>query len=532
MAENPKQSTDLLSVEGYRNTLDSMLEGCQVIGFDWRYLYVNDAVARHSCRAKEELLGHTMMEMYPGIENTEMFAVLRDCMENRTPHRVDNEFTFPNGSKGWFELSIQPVPEGIFILSLDITERKLAEQKILEQSRSLDAISRLTRVISSDISLDGVFNAFTHELKGLVSFDRISITLIEGDKVRFLAVSSAIETELKAQTTYPLEGSAAGWVAKHKKTLIEPDLARQRLFSHDDIKLKIGLRSSIYVPLFSKGEVFGSLNLSSSQPNAYGEKERAILEQLATQIAGCIQNAHLYSQERAYRVELERREEEQLEFARAVGHELKTPLTSIIAAAELLSEESQGGVPETQQRLIQNIVHSARSLETNLNELLEATKIETALSLQMLPLNIKGLLERVTEELRPVAKRKKQSLMADLPDSLPLINADAQRLAQVLRNLLMNAVKFTPTGGSITLRTNKQNSHLVVEVQDNGIGIPKEEQAKLFEPYYRAEADRQHFSGLGLGLSLSKQIIELHGGRIWVTSQPGKGSTFAFSLPL
>ena len=122
--------------------------------------------------------------------------------------------------------------------------------------------------------------------------------------------------------------------------------------------------------------------------------------------------------------------------------------------------------------------------------------------------------------------------MADLPDSLPPINADAQRLEQVLRNLLINAVKFTPSGGSITLRTNKQNASLVVEVQDSGIGIPKEEQARLFEPYYRAEADRQHFQGLGLGLSLSKQIIELHGGRIWVTSEVGKGSTFAFSLPL
>ena len=113
-----------------------------------------------------------------------------------------------------------------------------------------------------------------------------------------------------------------------------------------------------------------------------------------------------------------------------------------------------------------------------------------------------------------------------------LLKADAQRLEQVLHNLLMNAVKFTPAGGSITLRANKQNGNLVVEVQDDGIGIPKEEQARLFEPHYRVEADRQHFPGLGLGLALSKQIVELHGGKIWVTSEPGEGSTFAFTLPL
>ncbi|MDP2959803.1 MAG: MEDS domain-containing protein, partial [candidate division Zixibacteria bacterium] len=112
------------SEERYRLTLDNMLEGCQVIGFDWRYLYVNDAVAKHGRRAKEELLGYTMMEMYPGIEKTELFAVLRRCMEKRISVRMQSEFIFPDGDKGWFELSIQPVPEGIFILSQDITERK------------------------------------------------------------------------------------------------------------------------------------------------------------------------------------------------------------------------------------------------------------------------------------------------------------------------------------------------------------------------------------------------------------------------
>jgi PAS domain S-box-containing protein len=120
------------SQERYRGTLDNMLEGCQIIGFDWRYLYVNDAVAKHGRHIKEELLGHTMMEMYPGIENTEMFAELRSCMEKRTSHRMENEFTFPEGSKGWFELSMEPVAEGVLVLSSDITERKRAEETLQE----------------------------------------------------------------------------------------------------------------------------------------------------------------------------------------------------------------------------------------------------------------------------------------------------------------------------------------------------------------------------------------------------------------
>jgi len=116
------------SRDRYRHTLDSMLEGCQIIGFDWRYLYVNDAAAKHGLRAKEELLGHTMMEIYPGIEKTDMFAALRRCMEDHISSHMENEFVYPDNTKGWFELSIQLVPEGVFVLSADITERKKMEE--------------------------------------------------------------------------------------------------------------------------------------------------------------------------------------------------------------------------------------------------------------------------------------------------------------------------------------------------------------------------------------------------------------------
>ncbi len=117
------------SLERYRSTLESMLEGCQIIGFDWRYLYINETAARQGHLDREALLGHTMPEMYPGIESTELFAVLRRSMEERIALPMENEFVYPDGSRGWFELNIQPVPEGVFILSTDITERKRAEQE-------------------------------------------------------------------------------------------------------------------------------------------------------------------------------------------------------------------------------------------------------------------------------------------------------------------------------------------------------------------------------------------------------------------
>ena len=131
-----------------------------------------------------------------------------------------------------------------------------------------------------------------------------------------------------------------------------------------------------------------------------------------------------------------------------------------------------------------------------------------------------------------MAGKKGQSLTLDIPPSVPMVNADWQRLEQVMFNLATNAIKFTREGGKIQVRLLRKSEELVVEVEDSGIGITEEEQARIFMPYYRVEADRPRFPGLGLGLALSKQLVELHGGRIWVRSKPGKGSTFAFSLPI
>ncbi len=232
-------------------------------------------------------------------------------------------------------------------------------------------------------------------------------------------------------------------------------------------------------------------------------------------------------------VNLEKQDGEWLSFIDTLSHELKTPLTSIIAAAGLLAEELEEKGEETHRKLMQNIMHNANTLETRLAELLDVVKTGGGrLRLKLEPLDIKSLLRGVGWQISPLLQSKGQSLSLNLPDSLPLIQGDGQRLEQVVLHLITNAVKFTPEGGNVALKAEKRGADLVIEVQDNGIGIPKEEQARLFKPYSRLNADRQRHPGLGLGLALAKQVVELHGGRIWVESEPGKGSSFAFTLPL
>jgi signal transduction histidine kinase len=217
-----------------------------------------------------------------------------------------------------------------------------------------------------------------------------------------------------------------------------------------------------------------------------------------------------------------------------LGHELKTPLTSIVASGGLLLEELKKGEAQSPRlRLLENIISATGKLQSRLNELLDMAKMETVgfiLTFELI--DIRPLLRNVVSEFNPVAKEKGQSLTLDVPPSVPMVNGDREHLDQVLLNLISNAMKFSGEGTKIRVKLRQKGPDLVVSIKDNGPGITEEEQMRIFTPYYRLEADRQRFPGLGLGLTVSKHLVEQHGGKIWVESELGKGSTFLFSLPV
>lgn len=237
-----------------------------------------------------------------------------------------------------------------------------------------------------------------------------------------------------------------------------------------------------------------------------------------------------YEQERALREQLEQEMQKRIEFTRALVHELKTPITPVLAAVELLLEEV---LDERLVRLVQNIDRSASNLNQRIDELLDLARGEIdSLELDVEPVDLLPLFQEITNEMVPVAERYGQTLTAELPSEISEVTVDTGRIRQVILNLLNNAFKFTPTGGKIVLKVKEEKGKLIVEVTDNGPGISKEDQKRLFDPYFRRPGDRERLSGLGLGLALAKRLVELHGGEMWMKSTKGKGSTFSFSLPV
>jgi len=245
----------------------------------------------------------------------------------------------------------------------------------------------------------------------------------------------------------------------------------------------------------------------------------------------CMENKleKLYSQEKELRCELESQMKQRIEFTRALVHEIKTPLTALLAASDLLAV---GIKEEPYATLVSNIQLGTLTLDRRIRELLDLARGEVGtLQLKCRPMDLLQLLQEMADYVTPEAAKKQQSLVLDLPPSLPIIQGDRDRLQQVLLNLLNNAFKFTLREGRVTVKARQEDSTLVVEVQDTGPGISKEKQKRLFKPYYKQESDEEQFSGLGLGLALCKTLVQLHGGKIWVESHEANGSTFGFSLP-
>ncbi|HLB48479.1 MAG TPA: HD domain-containing phosphohydrolase [Anaerolineales bacterium] len=283
------------SMERYHRTLDNMLEGCQLIGFDWRYLYVNNAVARQGRRTKEELLGHTMMEVYPGIEATAMFAVLRRCMAERTPSHLENEFTYPDGALGWFELSIQPVPEGLFILSIDITARKRAEEEIERQLRQLRALRQIDLAITGTTNVYLALKTVLEEVTTQLRVDAADILLLNPHThmLEYAAGRGFRSTGIE-RAHMRLGQGHAGRAALEQRSLSISNLAAAQDFIRTPLVAGEDFVAYYALPLVAKGNVNGVLEIFHRAPLNPKQEWLDFFEALAGQAAIAVDNSRLF----------------------------------------------------------------------------------------------------------------------------------------------------------------------------------------------------------------------------------------------
>jgi signal transduction histidine kinase len=238
------------------------------------------------------------------------------------------------------------------------------------------------------------------------------------------------------------------------------------------------------------------------------------------------------------RIEAERRmleivSQHKSEFLANMSHELRTPLNAVIGFSEVLAERMFGDLNPKQQEYVQDILTSGRHLLALINDILDLSKVEAGrMELELAPFDLRAALENSLLLVRERAQRHGLVLELDVDDGVSMVVADERRFRQIMLNLLSNAVKFTPDGGQIRVSAVLREGFVEVAVSDTGMGIPKEDQGLIFEEFRQARGESAgKREGTGLGLTLTKRLVETHGGRIWVTSEPGRGSAFTFTLP-
>ena len=271
---------------------------------------------------------------------------------------------------------------------------------------------------------------------------------------------------------------------------------------------------------------------SKVSENAYRREDLELLARVASAVASSIENARLYAVEQARVAELEAISGMKSEYILAISHQLKTPIAAVKASADMLTE-GQVNSPELRQRLVNAIVRGTDSLDRLVTELTEYGKMQSAtLELHREEADLLSIVADTCDLLHPLIDDKAIHLEVQAPPTLPRVVLDPHRVQQVLSNLLTNAIKFTPTGGEISVRVSRDGDHLLTQVQDNGHGIPEAQQRWVFEAFYGASDTARGPTGSGLGLAIARDLTELHGGTIWLESQEGTGSTFSFTLPL
>jgi signal transduction histidine kinase len=341
-----------------------------------------------------------------------------------------------------------------------------------------------------------------------LSFDPHALTIGVSEKV---PLAQVLHDNKPAE--YERGHSLAGWQTDELLRLFNPE-------------------QLLYLPLSVEQECLGVLAIATRTPRLFTPDIRRLAEIVAKQVAIVIERSRLYERLKSANEKLEQINHLKNEFISMVSHELRTPLTTIKGFVSIVLNEETGPLNDQQRHFLETSDRAIDRLTLLVSDLLDISRIEAGqIKMQLRPISLKEVVQRVAVNFAPQLKVQSLTLTLQLPDPLPLVMADPDRIGQVLDNLLSNALKFTARGG-ITISAVDKGDFVMVSVKDTGSGIAKEEHDRIFDKFYQIKVGSGYPSkGTGLGLAIVKSIVESHRGKIWVESESGSGSDFRFILP-
>ncbi|MEO8168489.1 MAG: ATP-binding protein, partial [bacterium] len=531
----------MLENNQYENILESISGGFFALDNEYRVTYWNRAAELGTGLLAADVIGKNVFDIFPNAAGALLGEKYKLAMDTKTFQSFETAYN-DERFEAWYDIRIYPAQDGLSVFFQDITEKK-------KDQRQKETLIEISKAINASKHLDDLC---VHAAEKIAELFEIPSRLVciylydpKGNEVRLVA-PALFDVEFSQKVVHQRVEAGAelvpARVAYEKKTVTTGFLSNSTaagLFTAEISSLR--LKTLIVVPLIVQDEVQGVLEVMTIKEESFIANELEILSVVANELASGMSRKRLIDELRRKNVELENQTQKTQEasdtlkkFLATFSHELRSPLNSIIGFSDLLTSQFEGLSPEAVQDFMKNINASGKHLQQIINDILDLSKIEAGrMELHIASYPISYFEESINRVLAAQIKEKGILLEFKFSHDFEEIVVDQTRFRQILFNLVSNALKFSSPGGVVSIASQRVGNDLQFEIRDNGVGIKPEELSTLFKPFRQALSSKElNHQGIGLGLAITKKLVELHGGSIWIESEYRQGTVVRFKIPM
>jgi signal transduction histidine kinase len=431
----------------------------------------------------------------------------------------------------WRRVLLSAVVAGAVAVTVHRLVRDVESQHRRERERTRAVIESQAHIAAAGLDARSAMERIAQRATELTGGTGAVVEMVDGEDLVYTVATGALEPFVSSRVKRA--SSLSGLAIARDEVLLCDDAEEDDRVDREMCR-RVGLRSMVVVPLRAQREVLGVLKVAAGVPNAFDDTHVETLEVLANVMSSALADAEAYGRVAAANERLLELDRMKDTFVATVSHELRTPLASILLSAEMLADGDAGPLTPEQTMLVATLERNSMRLLGEIENLLAISRIEAgSFTSRLAPMELEPVLRAVADSLRPIAGAADVTLDVQCSGELGEIDADAGQLDRALVNLVSNAIKFTPRGGRVDIDAHRAATTVEIAVSDTGIGIPADEQPRLFERFFRASAaDSRSIQGSGLGLAIVKEIVDNHGGQIDLDSEPGSGTRVTLTIPI